>query len=104
MEAKRRPRDVGQKVNIKYLVAKEMWVSHTQTNDFEGADVDLKASTHQKSFQHLKETGRRRVRQARRDKKDSKKEKKRSRSKRYSPGRGDGHRRNCGRAAGQLRS
>ena len=59
----------------------EMLFSHSKHDVFEGADVDFGASNRHNSFQHRKETARRRVRQARRDKKDRKKDKKRSRSK-----------------------
>ena len=80
MEAKRRPRDVGKMANIKQMMFKDMLVSPCKTNVFEGADLEFGAKNRQKSVTNLKETARRRVRQARRDKKDSKKDKKRSRS------------------------
>ncbi len=75
MEAKRRSRDVGQKVKSNTMSVKELCVSKIeQLMCWECADVDFEAANRKTSYQHRKEIARRRVRKARREKKDSKKD------------------------------
>ena len=61
MEAKRHPRNVAKKVNIKNVIFKEHGVPV-----FAGADLEFGAPNRQTLFQNPKDTGRKLVRQARR--------------------------------------